>query len=194
MNAYLPKTNPITPKRERAQAFAVWLTGQPASGKSTITASLVEQLAERGVDVAVLESDAWRKTLTPHATYSDEERDVFYTALAAIGQTLVDHGVPVIFDATANLRAYRDRARQTIHRFIEVYVDSPLETCVQRDPKGIYRRGQTNEEGRIPGVQTVYEPPLKPEVEVNGEDHLSDSTAVILKALNKRGWVSPSAS
>src|SRR5579859_6443270 len=112
-------------------AFAIWMTGLPSSGKSTITRALVEQLKQQAVDVAVLESDALRTVITPHPSYSEEERDTFYSAMAFIGALLVTHGVPVIFDATANRHRYRDAARRAIARFIEVYVDSPLETCVE---------------------------------------------------------------
>lgn len=171
------------------KAFAVWVTGLPASGKSTVTASLVEMLARRGVDVAVLESDVWRKILTPHASYSDEDRNVFYRALASIGKLLVDHRVSVIFDATANLRAYRDRAREMIPCFIEVFVDSPLEFCCQRDPKGIYRRGHTNNAAHVPGLQSDYEPPLNPQVVVQGQDQPYESAMRICKELERLGYI-----
>jgi len=121
------------------QAFAVWITGLPASGKSTLAAAVKAHLAARGVDVVVLESDALRKVFTPDPRYDEKERDAFYRQMVYVGALLASHGVPVIFDATANRRAYREMARQQIPRFLEVYVDSRLETCVARDPKGIYR-------------------------------------------------------
>lgn len=149
--------------------FAVWITGLPASGKSTIASALNGELLSRGVNVAVLESDALRKVLTPRPHYNDEERDIFYGALAHIGQLLITHGVSVIFDATANRRAYRDRARRNIPRFLEVFVDCPLAVCMQRDPKGIYRRGRRGIATGVPGLQAEYEPPLVPDVVVRGD-------------------------
>ncbi|NGZ02857.1 MAG: adenylyl-sulfate kinase, partial [Nitrospira sp. WS238] len=95
-------------------SFAVWLTGLPASGKSTLTAALKPQLEQLGYVVEVLESDAVRRMLTPTPTYSTAERDLFYRALAFMGARLVAHGVTVIFDATAHRRAYRDFARSLI--------------------------------------------------------------------------------
>jgi len=86
-----------------------------------------------------------------------------------IGVLLTQHGVPVIFDATANRRIYRDRARQMIPRFVEVYVDSPLETCEARDPKGIYRRAREGKLTSVPGIQAEYEPPEVPELVVHGD-------------------------
>jgi len=149
--------------------FAVWITGLPASGKSTVAAALKKELASRGVSVAVLESDELRKVLTPQPRYDEEERDVFYGALAHIGQLLAEHGVSVIFDATANRRAYRDRARHAIARFLEVFVDCPLDVCISRDPKGIYRRGREGSVPGVPGLTAVYEPPHSPDMTVRGD-------------------------
>ena len=149
------------------QSFAIWLTGLPASGKSTIVAVLVPQLKSLGLPVEVLESDAVRRVLTPTPTYSQAERDLFYRALAFMGARLVAHGVTVIFDATANRRAYRDFARSLIPRFIEVAVECPLELAMQRDYKGTYRRGQEGKSSTVPGLQDPYEVPLSPEVTID---------------------------
>jgi adenylylsulfate kinase len=117
--------------------------------------------------VEVLESDEVRRVLTPVATYSDVERDLFYRALAFTGAKLVAYGVTVIFDATASKRAYRNFARSLIPRFIEVAVECPLEVAMQRDYKGTYQRGQRGESSTVPGLQVPYEPPLNPEVRID---------------------------
>ena len=150
-----------------SKGYAIWLTGLPASGKSTIVAALRPQLEGLGCVVEVLESDAVRRILTPAPTYSHEERDLFYRALAFMGARLAAHGVTVIFDATANRRAYRDFARSLIPRFIEVAVECPLELAMQRDYKGTYQRGQRGEASTVPGLQDPYEAPLNPEVQVD---------------------------
>ncbi|HJT22805.1 MAG TPA: adenylyl-sulfate kinase, partial [Nitrospira sp.] len=150
-----------------SQSFAIWLTGLPASGKSTITTLLRQELEASGLTVEVLESDAVRRALTPAPTYSEAERDLFYRALALIGSRLAAHGVVVIFDATAVKRAYRDFARSLIPRFIEVSLECPLELCMQRDYKGTYSRGQRGDTSTVPGLQTPYEAPLNPEVRID---------------------------
>jgi adenylylsulfate kinase len=170
-------------------AFAVWITGLPASGKSTVTRALVCELASRGVDVAVLESDAVRQVLTPHATYSEEERDTFYRSMTYIGSLLVSHGVPIILDATANRRAYRTAAREEIERFIEVYVDCPLEVCIGRDPKGIYRKAQSGQASTVPGMQASYERPEHPDVVVSGSGDATEAARTILRTLEHRGYI-----
>ena len=146
---------------------AIWLTGLPASGKSTVVAALKPQLEALGLAVEVLESDAVRRVLTPTPTYSQEERDLFYRALAFMGARLVAHGVTVIFDATANRRVYRDFAGSLIPRFIEVAVECPLELAMQRDYKGTYQRGRRGDSSTVPGLQDPYEAPLNPEVRID---------------------------
>jgi adenylylsulfate kinase len=121
------------------------------------------------MDVAVLESDALRPIFTPHPRYDDEERDTFYAQMVFVGALLTRHGVPVIFDATANRRRYRDQARQEIAKLLEVYVDCPLETCIARDPKGIYRAAREGASTTVPGLQAAYEPPRNPDVVVHGD-------------------------
>jgi adenylylsulfate kinase len=147
-------------------SIAIWFTGLPASGKSTIAAALKPKLEEIG-SVEVLESDAVRRIWTPHPTYSEAERDLFYRALAFMGAKLVSHGVMVIFDATANKRAHRDFARSMIPRFIEVAVECPLELAMKRDYKGTYQRGQRGESVTVPGLQEPYEAPLNPEIRID---------------------------
>ena len=169
-------------------AFAVWITGLPSSGKSTLAAALAQALRDRGVDAAVLESDALRQVLTPHPVYSEEERDTFYQAITFIGRLLVEHDVPVIFDATANRRRYRDHARQQIASFLEIYVDCPLETCLKRDVKGIYRKAQAGGSSTVPGLQASYEPPEHPDLIIDGERERPEEAArrVVAKLIERR--------
>ena len=175
---------------DREPAFAVWLTGLPASGKSTVARALASELAVNGVRAAVLESDAVRREITPNADYGEAERDAFYATLAYLARVLVSHGVPVIVDATANRRTYRDRARAAIPRFLEAYVRCPLAVCQARDPKGIYRRGADGTAQNVPGVSAMYEPPLMPEVVIDGErDDPAVAAGRIVSALEKNGFL-----
>lgn len=163
-------------------SFAVWLTGLPACGKSAIARELLRMLHEAGIDAAVLESDVMRTQLTPFPRYDEADRDFFYAALADTGILLVRRGRAVIFDATANRRRYRDAARSSIDRFCEVYVDTPVETCRSRDPKGLYRSG------RLAGL--AYEPPVRAELTVSGA-RLTPAQAAgeIVSYLQTRRWL-----
>jgi adenylylsulfate kinase len=167
--------------------FAVWLTGLSGSGKSAIGRELVERLHARQIEAARLESDLLRTQVTPFPTYDDRERDLFYGSLVALGAFLVGATRPVVFDATANRRRYRDAARQAIVRFAEVYVDTPLEVCRARDPKGLYREKNIT---TLPGVRAPYEPPLVPELVVHGADGAPSASADrIIGFLARRGWI-----
>ncbi len=148
------------------RSYAIWITGLPASGKSTITSTLARRLREKGTVPAILESDELRRILTPDATYSPAERALFYRQMALLGAMLVKTGICVIFDATANRRAYRDYARSLIGRFLEVYIDCPLSICVTRDPKGIYAAATAHRSSNVPGIDAAYEPPPSPDVTV----------------------------
>jgi adenylylsulfate kinase len=153
-----------------AQAgFGLWITGLPASGKTSITRALMKKLEARNMSAVVLESDELRLILTPKPTYGPEERDRFYKTLAMLGSLIARSGVNVIFDATANKREYRDYARSLIPNFLEAYVRCPLEVSMKRDPKGIYRDASAGKTNAVPGLQVPYEPPLNPEIVLDGE-------------------------
>ncbi len=161
----------------RPQSFAIWVTGLPASGKSTIVSALQPQLEALGLAVEVLESDEVRHVITPTPTYSEAERDLFYRAMAFTGQKLVAHGVTVLFDATASRRIYRDFARSVIPRFIEIAVECPLTTCMERDRKGTYRKGQRGESLTVPGLQSPYEASINPDLRIDTTTTSSDDAA-----------------
>ena len=164
-------------------SFVVWLTGLSGSGKSAIATELVRLLAQ----ASRLESDVMRTQLTPHAEYGDAERDFFYGALGDIARLLYERKRPVIVDATANRRAYRDAARRAIARFAEVYVDTPLEVCRARDTKGLYRSGNA---ATLPGVGAPYEAPLSPELTVHGDRGTPAAAASgIMALLAAKGWI-----
>jgi adenylylsulfate kinase len=168
----------------------VWITGLPASGKSTVANELARQMREAGNGPVVLESDALRKLFSSTPTYDERDREYFYGALAFIGRVLTDRGIPVIFDATANRRSYRDRARQQIPQFVEVFVDCPLEVCIRRDPKGIYRKAREGQATHVPGLQVPYEPPQHPDIVVRGDrDNPDESTRRIMNLLTKRDFL-----
>ena len=153
--------------------WAIWITGLPGSGKSAIADNVRESLRER---VQVLELDEIRKFITPKPSYSDEERDIVYASLVYMAKLMVARGIPVIIDATANQRRYRDRAREAIPNFAEVYVECSLGTCMKREesrkaihaPTDIYKRSK-KAGATVPGVNVPYEEPLNPEVVVDSE-------------------------
>lgn len=147
--------------------FVIWLTGLPASGKTSLAYALQEKLDEEQIKTLIIDSDEFRKVLTPQPTYTEAERRWFYEVLAWFAAWLAKNGLNVIVAATANLHIYRDRARELIERFAEVYVDCPLSVCRARDPKGIYALAEESQSDTVPGVGAPYEPPFMPEAVVD---------------------------
>jgi adenylylsulfate kinase len=155
--------------------WCVWVTGLPGSGKSVISNALHTLLKQKGIHAQLLASDALRKVLTPQPAYSLDERDRVYTTLVYIAKLLTQNNVNVIIDATGNLRRYRDSARKQITRFVEAYLECPLEVCIQREtkraksyqaPKQIYKRAVKGEAPTVPGIGQPYEQPLNPEITI----------------------------
>ncbi len=154
------------------RGWALWLTGLPASGKTTLAGALRQQLADLGVEAIILNSDEVRGVLTPNPTYKDEERDRFYMDLVDLARVLTCQGANVIIAATGSRRDYREAARKHLSPFAEVWVRCPIDVCRARDPKGLYARADAGEIDSLPGVSVPYEPPEKPAVIVD-TDHLT---------------------
>lgn len=143
----------------RKPGVVVWLTGWPASGKSTLARLLQARLASAGEDCAILDSDEVRLSVFPWLGYSDEDRERAYAGLIGMAALLSSQGNIVLVPATAPKRAMRAAARARCPRFIEVFVSTPRDECAARDPKGIYGAGK---------ITFDYEPPDAPEVTTLG--------------------------
>ncbi len=162
---------------------ALWITGLPGSGKSTIA----EEIKKSHPDFIILRMDDLRRVVTPEPTYSESEREIVYRCLVYVASTLVSHGHDVIIDATGNMRRWRDLARGLIRRFGEVYLKCPISVCMERErlrlethgaPKDIYEKGRAG--WPVPGVTVPYEEPLEPEVMIETDKlSLSESVGVI---------------
>ncbi len=135
-------------------AWAVWFTGLPGSGKTTVARATEKALAERGIRARVLELDEIRRVLTPEPKYTEEERAIVYAGLAYMAKLLTDEGVNVIIDATGNLRRYRDKAYVLIGNFGEVYISCPLE--ISHGP-GSGPQGPVRPAGHLPERQNGKE-------------------------------------
>lgn len=170
--------------------FAIWLTGLPASGKTTLANELKEQLTARHIQAIVLDSDDLRAVLTPEPTYMAEERDWFYGVIAYLAAFLSENNINVLIAATANHRLYRDRARARIGRFAEVYVQCSLDVCKERDPKGIYALAEEGQAKTVPGVGAEYEPPLNPEAVVDTTNTSpTEAARTVLAQLKAQGTI-----
>jgi len=172
------------------EGFAVWFTGLPASGKSTLARGLQQRLAGRGIATQLLDSDELRARLIPEATYSGAERDWFYDLIAFLASLLTRNGVNVLIAATGQKRAYRDAARAQIGHFCEVFIDCPAQRCQLRDPKGLWRKAMRGEIHNLPGVGADYEAPLQAEVIIHNDLlTVEEAVAQVDAALAARGCI-----
>lgn len=152
----------------------VWLTGLPSSGKSTLATRVADELRACGHrELVILDGDAVRAAIEPAHGYDDTGRDAFYETLARLASMCAAQGLVVLVPATANRRAYRARARaKAPGAFLEIFVDTDLDTCRRRDAKGLYARA-SREGGTLPGADVVYEAPEAPDLVVTPADELA---------------------
>ncbi len=153
--------------------WCVWITGLPGSGKSVVADAFRKLVEAKGMRAQLLSSDELRQVMTPEPSYSLQERDMVYATLVYFARLLTLNGVNVVIDATGNLRRYRDDARGQIRSFFEVYLECPLDICMEREinrgktfhaPKKIYSKALEGKAPTVPGVGQPYEPPLRPEL------------------------------
>lgn len=148
----------------------VWITGLPSCGKSTLARAAASALGARGEHVLVLDGDEVREALHPAPGYDDGARADFYATLASLAALAAKQGAIVLVPATANRRAYREAARAMAPRFVEVFVDVPLDVCVARDAKGLYAKAASGGASTMPGRGASYEPPTAPDLVLHGGD------------------------
>lgn len=143
----------------------MWFTGLPASGKSTLAAELQRRLVATDRPTEWLDGDEVRQHLSRGLGYSRADRDENIARIAYVARVLARQGVIVLVSAVSPYREARFLARQGVARFVEVWVNAPLETCRERDPKGLYRRAAAGEIAHLTGWDDPYEPPEQAEVE-----------------------------
>ena len=174
------------------QGACVWFTGLSGAGKSTTAEVLTALLLERGRPVTVLDGDVVRTLLSKGLGFSREDRDLNIRRIAFVASEIVKHGGLVIVAAVSPYRSTRDEARALVggDRFVEVFVDTPLEECERRDVKGIYAQARRGEIQNFTGISDPYEPPAAPEVTLSTTDRLPEENARrILGWLVAKGFV-----
>ncbi len=164
------------------QGVCVWFTGLSCSGKSTTAELLSALLLERGRRVTVLDGDVVRTNLSRGLGFSREDRDTNILRIGYVASEIVRHGGVAVCAAISPYTAARESVRRLIGegRFIEVFVDTPLEVCEQRDSKGMYARARAGEIRGFTGIDDPYEPPLAPEMTLDTVDRTAEQNACAL--------------
>jgi adenylylsulfate kinase len=157
--------------------MVVWLTGLSGAGKTELARALATAVRRAGGRAEVLDGDEVRSHLSGELGFSREDRDRNVKRIAYVAQLLARNDVVAIVAAISPYRDGRQLARRAASRFVEVYVSTPIEECIRRDPKGLYARALAGGIPRFTGVSDPYEAPEQAEIEVD-TSHTDVATAI----------------
>jgi adenylyl-sulfate kinase len=177
-----------------SKGFTLWFTGLSGAGKTTLTNAVLPLLREKGVKVEVLDGDEVRTNLSKGLGFSKEDRDANIRRIGYVARLLSRNGVGVIAAAISPYREIRDEVRASIEadgpRFVEVYVKASLETLIERDVKGLYKKALAGEIKQFTGVSDPYEEPLSPELLIESDkESVEQGAAKIIAKLESLGLV-----
>lgn len=159
--------------------IVLWLTGLSGSGKTTIARALEPKLKELGFKTELLDGDVVRKELSPDLGFTKEDREKHARRVVYLCKLLSRNGIISIVSLISPYREFRAYARREIgvnDNFIEVYVRCSLESCIKRDPKGLYKKALAGEIKDLTGLQDPYEEPLEPEMMIDTEKETLDES------------------
>jgi adenylylsulfate kinase len=167
----------------------IWLTGLSGAGKTTLAIELDNALMEAKRPSFILDGDSVRTGLCRDLGFGPDDRHENIRRVAEVARLMNDAGLVVVSAFISPYRADREMARQVIgaDRFVEVYLDAPLEVCEQRDPKGLYRKARRGEISEFTGISAPYEPPVSPAAVVHsGERTVEECRRQIFQVLGSR--------
>jgi adenylylsulfate kinase len=155
--------------------FVIWLTGMTGAGKSTLAHHLGKRFAAAGRPAEVMDGDAPNELLTRGLGVTKEDRHTTVRRLGAVSRMLVRHGAVVVVASLSPFREAREAVRREVRRFVEVFVDAPMETLLARDTEGMYRKALAHELTNVAGIDDPYEPPVHPELVVRTDQEKPDA-------------------
>lgn len=170
----------------------VWLTGLSGAGKSTIARSVESALFARGNYPVVLDGDQLRQGLNSDLGFSISERSENLRRTGAVAALFADAAIIVLCALISPFRADRERVRGAVgaERFLEVFVDAPIEVCEGRDPKGLYQRARRGEIPEFTGISSPYEAPQQPALTIRTNDiDVNNATQQIIELLEARSFI-----
>ncbi|CAI8011797.1 Adenylyl-sulfate kinase, partial [Geodia barretti] len=170
----------------------IWFTGLSGSGKSTLANAVEQVLHQQRHHTYVLDGDNVRHGLNKNLGFSPEDREENIRRIGEVAKLFADAGTIVMTAFISPYCADRDQARALIaeDRFVEVFVDCPLDVCEERDTKGLYKKARAGEIKEFTGISAPYEPPLNPEVTVNTAAlSIEECAQAVVKTLVKAGLV-----
>jgi len=172
------------------KGFVLWFTGLSGSGKSAIADKVAEKLKERGLKIERLDGDIVRKSLTKDLGFSENDRNENIKRVTFVAKLLSRNDVGVIASFISPYREIRKHVRNEVTNFIEVYTKCPLDVCIQRDPKGLYKKALNGEIENFTGVSHPYEEPENPEILLETDkESIEESVEKVIKKLEEFGLV-----
>jgi adenylylsulfate kinase len=179
--------------KDDTQGVTLWFTGLPCSGKTTVSELVLERLQLAAARVELLDGDTLRQSLSKGLGFSRQDRDENIRRIGFVCNLLTRNGVIAIAAAVSPYRAVRDEVRTLIGSFVEIHVNCPLEVCMQRDVKGMYRRAFAGEIEHFTGVSDPYEEPLHPDLILyTNKETPEESANKALDLLVTKGYVNNS--
>jgi adenylylsulfate kinase len=170
--------------------FTLWLTGMPASGKSTIANGVVSALVQQKVPCELLDGDVVRTNLSKGLGFSRDDRDTNVLRVGFVCSLLNKYGINAVVALISPYQSTRDQLRTSLPHFIEAYVECPLEVCIQRDPKGLYKKALSGEIPEFTGVSSPYEAPEKAELLLKThEETVEKSVEKIINYLRSKEFI-----
>jgi len=172
--------------RNKHRGLALWFTGLSGSGKSTLANVLHKKLFDEGMSSVVLDGDNTRLGINNDLTFSNKDRIENIRRVAEITKLFVQTGHVVITAFISPFKVNRTAAKEIIsdNDFIEVFIDSSIEKCEERDVKGLYRKARSGEIKDFTGISSPYEAPEKPDIHIQTNDFsISESTELLFKKL-----------
>ena len=172
--------------RNKHRGLALWFTGLSGSGKSTLANVLHKKLFDEGMSSVVLDGDNTRLGINNDLTFSNKDRIENIRRVAEITKLFVQTGHVVITAFISPFKVNRTAAKEIIsdNDFIEVFIDSSIEKCEERDVKGLYRKARSGEIKDFTGISSPYETPEKPDIHIQTNDFsVSESTELLFKKL-----------
>ena len=169
------------------RGVVLWFTGLSGSGKSTVAGALEEALHQAGVSTYLLDGDNVRHGLCRDLGFSDDDRKENIRRVGEVASLMADAGLVVLTAFISPHRAERQMVRERVgnDRFLEVFVDTPLAVCEQRDPKGLYKKARAGELKNFTGIDAVYEAPETPEIHLQGQQLVTNLVGQLLDLLRQ---------